>query len=292
MDNLEGQPDEIARHVEETTAKAKQEAEPVVTEDAKEPEGQPADDFETVDVEGTEYRVPKELKDHLLRDKDYRAKTMELADERRSVQAEKQYVAQAKQAANYLAPLLAKAGTIDSQLQQIEQTNWGELAQVDPAQYSNLQHARRNLIDERNALSQQFGQATQAIEQAEFAAIAAEAQRNEPIVRRAIKDWGPEKQEKLAKGAMSTYGFTAQELKGVVDARHVMVLNDALAYRELQANQPKAITAVRQAPPVSRQSQARVQDVPNVELKKAEARFAKTGEQEDLYRVLRLKRGK
>ncbi len=288
----ESQPSEIERHVAETTEKAKQGTEPVAAEAPAEPEGQPADDFETVDVEGTEYRVPKELKDHLLRDKDYRHKTMELAEERKSVQNEKQWIAQARQASQHLAPMIAKAGVLDSQLQQIDATNWGELAQTDPVQYSNLQHARRNLIDERNALGQQFSQATQAIQQAEDAAIAAEAQRNEPIVRRAIKDWGPEKQKELASGAINTYGFTDQELKGVVDARHVLVLADALAYRKMMANQPKAITAVKQAPPVSRQNQTRTQDAPNVDLKIAEARFKKTGEQEDLYAVMRLRSGK
>ncbi len=286
----EGQPNEVERHVAETTEKAKHEASPV-EEAPAEPEGQPADDFETVDVEGTEYRVPKELKDHLLRDKDYRHKTMELAEVRKSVDAERQYVAQARNAAQQLAPLLSHMGIISSQLQQIDATNWGELQATDPIQYSNLQHARRNLVDQGNALQNQLGQANQAIEQAEMAALAAEAQRNEPIVRKTIKDWGPEKQKELSEGAVSVYGFTQGELSRVVDARHVQVLNDALAYRKLMANQPKAITAVKQAPPVSRQSNARAAEAPNVELKKAESRFAKTGEQEDLYRVLRLRRG-
>ncbi len=284
----EVKPGEVERHVQETTDHAKHEASPV-EEAPAEPEGQPADDFETVDVEGTEYRVPKELKDHLLRDKDYRHKTMELAEVRKSVDAERQYVAQARNAAQHLAPLLSQLGIVSSQLQQIDATNWGELQATDPIQYSNLQHARRNLVDQGNALHNQLGQASQAIEQAESAALAAEAQRNEPIVRKTIKDWGPQKQKELSEGAISTYGFTQGELSRVVDARHVQVLNDALAYRKLMANQPKAITAVRQAPPVSRQSNARAAEAPNVELKKAESRFAKTGEQEDLYRVLRLR---
>lgn len=288
----EGQPDEVARHVNETTEQAKHEASPVETpaETPKEPEGQPEDDFATVEVDGTEYRVPKELQDHLLRDRDYRHKTMELAEVKKSVEAEKQFVAQAKMAAQHLAPLLAQASILDSQLQQLDATNWAELSQTDPLQYSNLQHMRRNLIDQRNALGNQLGQAVNAIDKAEAAAIAAEAQRNEPIVRKAIKDWGPEKQKELSQGAVSVYGYKPEELQTVVDARHIMVLNDALAYRKLMANQPKAITAVKQAPPVSRQNQPRATEAPNVELKKAEARFNKTGEQEDLYRVLMLRR--
>ena len=49
-------------------------------------EGQPEDDTEEVDWDGAKYRVPKPLKDALLRQADYTRKTQELADQRRTVE--------------------------------------------------------------------------------------------------------------------------------------------------------------------------------------------------------------
>ena len=48
-------------------------------------------------------------------------------------------------------------------------------------------------------------------------------------------------QEKIRKIGGEVYGFTDQELGGVVDARHVQVLHDAMKWRELQSGkvQPK-----------------------------------------------------
>lgn len=61
----------------------------------------------------------------------------------------------------------------------------------------------------------------------------------------------PELKAKLMKSAESEFGFTAQDLEQISDARQVLVLRDALAYRELQKgkqaarqdrSQPKAVT--------------------------------------------------
>ena len=49
-------------------------------------EGQPEDDTEEVDWDGAKYRVPKPLKDALLRQADYTRKTQELAEQRRTVE--------------------------------------------------------------------------------------------------------------------------------------------------------------------------------------------------------------
>ncbi|MFG6573221.1 hypothetical protein ACGYLO_16630 [Sulfitobacter sp. 1A13353] len=61
----------------------------------------------------------------------------------------------------------------------------------------------------------------------------------------------PELKAKLMKSAESEFGFSAQDLEQISDARQVLVLRDALAYRELQKGkqaarqeraQPKAVT--------------------------------------------------
>ncbi len=46
------------------------------------------------------------------------------------------------------------------------------------------------------------------------------------------------------------WGFTAQEIEDLRDHRVVLLARDAIAYRKLQAEKPRAIEKVKQAPPV------------------------------------------
>lgn len=54
----------------------------------------------------------------------------------------------------------------------------------------------------------------------------------------------------ILKTAKETYGFTDEELGGIVDARHVQVLNDARKWRELQASKETVSEKAKQARPM------------------------------------------
>lgn len=53
------------------------------------------------------------------------------------------------------------------------------------------------------------------------------------------QDRGPDARERLVSTATESYGFTPEELTSVVDHRHIRVLMDALAYRELNSESGK-----------------------------------------------------
>jgi hypothetical protein len=53
------------------------------------------------------------------------------------------------------------------------------------------------------------------------------------------------------------YGFTPQDLAQKMDHRDLLVLKDAIAWRKLQADKPKALEKVKDVPPVQVQAPGR-----------------------------------
>lgn len=54
-----------------------------------------------------------------------------------------------------------------------------------------------------------------------------------------------EENRRLMEGGQTVYGYTPEELSGIIDHRNVLVLRDALAYRDLLAKQEKVKKDVR-----------------------------------------------
>ena len=90
----------------------------------------------------------------------------------------------------------------------------------------------------------------------------------------------PEKGEKLKGDLMQVgmdYGFTAEEMAGVSDARYVRALNDARKYRELVAKRKQAQQKGDKARPVVRAGAKKTADGTAATRKKAQTRLQKTG---------------
>ena len=73
------------------------------------------------------------------------------------------------------------------------------------------------------------------------------------------------------------YGFTAEEMAGVSDARYVRALNDARKYRELVARRKQAQQKGDKARPVVRAGAKKTADGTAATRKKAQTRLQKTG---------------
>lgn len=90
----------------------------------------------------------------------------------------------------------------------------------------------------------------------------------------------PERGEKLKGDLMQVgmdYGFTAEEMAQVSDARYVRALNDARKYRELVAKRKQAQQKGDKARPVVRAGAKKTSDGQAVTRKKAQSRLQKTG---------------
>ena len=90
----------------------------------------------------------------------------------------------------------------------------------------------------------------------------------------------PEKGAKLKDDLMQIgmdYGFSADEMAGVSDARYVRALNDARKYRELVAKRKQTQAKGQKARPVVKAGAKKTQDGQAATRKKAQQRLQKTG---------------
>jgi hypothetical protein len=236
----------------EVPAEQPEEAEEVVPEEpAPEEEGE----FEELEINGELYQVPKELKDGYLRQQDYTRKTQEVAaersaldEQRKAIEAERQAFVQQVQAQQQNFQLYAQVAAIDSQIAQYQNMDWQQLIDNDPVEAMKLDRAFRELREQRNNAVQQAIQAQQQIDyqrQQEFMQL---VERGKAELQKKIPDWSQEKGQMLSEFAQQTYGFTAEEMKYVVDPRHVEVLNDAAQWRQLKAGKPETLKKVANAP--------------------------------------------
>ena len=108
----------------------------------------PVEEFDEIDHDGEKYSIPKKLKDAFLRQSDYTRKTQEVAEIRKSVEAERETVRQRAEAERAHIREIAQVVNIDEQLTQLDQTDWVELQNKDPFEAQN-QFQRRTLLKER-----------------------------------------------------------------------------------------------------------------------------------------------
>jgi len=94
----------------------------------------------------------------------------------------------------------------------------------------------------------------------------------------------PQKGEAIKNALVETgvsYGFTAEEMQGVTDARYVRALNDARKYRELVAKRKSVQAKGEKARPVVKAGAKKRQDSNAATRNKAKTRLQKTGSIDD-----------
>jgi hypothetical protein len=225
---------------------------PEVALDAPEtdlPEGhQPeqVDDSEDVDYEGKKYRVPKEIKDALLRQSDYTRKTQEVAESRRALEAQQAQFQQATQAHQEHIRDVGKLVALDEQLQEWGKVNWQQLSDQDPARAQAAWIQYSQLKDQRSSLAQQLAQKEQ---QRAFEAqqrTAKHLEEAQATLKRDIPEWSPELANKLRDFAVTKGGLKAEEVASLTDPRAVKILH--LAYVGQQLIEKQRAAARPQAP--------------------------------------------
>jgi hypothetical protein len=257
---------------------------------ASEPE-QPADDgMEAVEVEGKEYKVPRELKDHLMRDRDYRNKTMELAEMRKGVEQVAQVVNMGHQAMSQAAPILAQLGVIDSHLSDAQRVDWPALYANDPARFAAEQQRYNNLMGQRQHLMGQLNTIPAAVAQAQAAQFNQEVERNRPLVKQHMPDFNEDRAKAvigfLQSGPMPMQGNDLQ----ISDARLLYHLNRSYELSRIEAERGKTMKQVSTAPPVNKSTQRTPTTGAQIEVKKAESRLAKEGSTEAAMALLQARR--
>jgi hypothetical protein len=186
----------------------------------------PEDPVVTVKVRGEDRQIPlSEALKGYSRTEDYKAKTAEIAEQRKALDATK-------------ADLSARMAQLDAVLAQAPQdpilsaevnTDWPKLAQEDPAGYV----ARRAQFEARLASFQQVQMARANMQQQAFAQ---EWQRTEQELARDLPEWRTEDGKRDAKArvvkTLRAAGIPDQTIATIADPGIIRLVLDAAAHRD------------------------------------------------------------
>lgn len=195
-------------------------------------DGQPEDDTEEVDWDGTKYRIPKALKPGLLMQADYTRKTQELAEQRRHVEQHVQSLTQQAELQQATLEHRVNLRTVEQQLQQFSNTDWSNYsaqygADATAAAMASWQQYRDAKAELEGAIAKTETETRQMSERSSANAIAQADQ----VLSREIEGWSPQLVQDLAGYAATEFGITPQELRdsvvnpdGTADTRTFKVL--------------------------------------------------------------------
>lgn len=210
-----------------------------------------ADDAKVKLADGTEVTVA-ELKNGTLRLQDYRQKTAELAEQRRTFEAKSLEVQQLEQ------QLSADREFMVQLLQSLmPQKPDYSMVSIDPIGYAeqNAQYqARKEQLDYLIAMQQHTSQQREAQQAEQLKEVRAREWQATLEHMPELKD--PKRLSSFVgeiQKAGTEYGFTPSEIQSVgLDHRQLLVLRDAIKWRNLQAKKSKVPAKVEGRPPVQR----------------------------------------
>ena len=239
----------------------------------------------TVTIDGTAYEVTQdELIQGYQRNADYTRKTQELAAEK--AQSSDFVERSKKDVEAKLAKLDQLNQAAQAQLQQeYAQVDFEKLYDEDPVEAARLEHKMRK----KNEQLQQVQQQTQQLQMEEFNKYLEEQQKQLSIKLPELNH--PEKGSQFKKQMrdyLSSQGFNAQEIDSVYDHRYVLLVRDAMAYRNLQKAKPQIKKKAVNAPKVVKSGVSKSKGQQAAEAKRQQlSRLKKTGKVADAARIFR-----
>jgi len=237
----EDQPQEQEIKEEETEVESQEETEVETTEDVSQEEEQidtqekQDSPLHKVKVNGQELDVTlDELRNGYSRDADYRQKTEELSNQRKTFQSESEKQRQDySQKLNELNQMMSIA---QQQLnEEANQVDLEKLYEDDPSEAMRIEHRMKKKQEKLD----QAMQKSQAEQKQQFDSFLQDQQTK--LVAKMPEFNDPQKASQLKssmKTTLTNYGFNNQEIAQVYDHRIVMLVNDAMKYRNMQSSKP------------------------------------------------------
>jgi len=239
----------------------------------------------TVTIDGTDYEVTQdELIQGYQRNADYTRKTQELAAEK---QQSSDFVERSKKdVETKLARLDQLNQAAQSQLQQeYAQIDFEKLYEEDPAEAARLEHKMRK----KNEQLQQVQKQTQELQTQEFSKYLEEQQKQLSVKVPEMNH--PEKGSEFKKqmrNYLSSVGFNNQEIDSVYDHRYVLLVKDAMNYRNLQKAKPEIKKKAVNAPKVVRGGVSKSKGQQQAEVRRQQlSKLRKTGKVADAAKLFR-----
>jgi hypothetical protein len=266
-------PDEIESYEAEETSESSD-----IQENSEEP-------YYSVTVDGTDLSVNlEELIQGYQRNADYTRKTQELAQERNQ---SSEFVERSKKDVEAKLQRLDQLNNAaQAQLQQeYAEVDFEKLYDEDPVEAARLEHKMRKKHEQLSQVSQQ----TQELQAQEFNKYLGEQQK---LLTRKLPELLDEQKAPRFKQQMRDYlgniGFNDTEINSVYDHRYVMLVKDAMSYRNLQKAKPGIKKKVANAPKVVKGGVAKSKGQADAEAKRQQlSKLRKTGQVRDAAKFFR-----
>ena len=245
----------------------------------------------TLDVDGKQVTLTKaELAEHYkngLRQGDYTQKTMALAEQRKTAEAE---TLKAQQERHTYAQNLGKmAAQLEGALEQQAKIDWSALLESDPVEFLKQKH----LYDQRQAALQQnqreqhdLAQRSQA-EQAEALKTHLATQQGYLLVK--LPEWKDEAKAKSERESLKAYllkeGYEEKDINAITDHRAVVMSRKAMLYDQMIAKANVAAKKMQNLPTKVERPGVSAETNPLDGRNKAMQRLAKSGSVEDAAAV-------
>jgi hypothetical protein len=206
---------------------------------------------------------------------------------------------QRKQAEEVYSALLAERQQLVEMYQQMQQGEFlskptppsDDLLSDDPIGYIEQKARYDKAMEQYNQQQGKMSQIMQQSEKAREQAVQAYLQQEMQSLAKVIPDFGDAQKAtklkgKLLDGGQNFYGYTEEEIGGIMDHRAIRVLNDAIKYREIVAGKSKAEQKAKGAKPVIKPGAKKVQN-PNVKaMERRKAKFKTSGRIEDALALI------
>jgi len=266
-------PDETESYEAEETSESSD-----IQENSEEP-------YYSVTVDGTDLSVNlEELIQGYQRNADYTRKTQELAQERNQ---SSEFVERSKKDVEAkLQKLDQLNNAAQAQLQQeYAEVDFEKLYDEDPVEAARLEHKMRRKHEQLAQVQQQ----TQELQSQEFNKYLGEQQK---LLTQKIPEFTDEQKGPRFKQQMRDYlgniGFNDTEINSVYDHRYVMLVKDAMSYRNLQKAKPGIKKKVANAPKVVKGGVAKSKGQADAEAKRQQlSKLRKTGQVRDAAKFFR-----
>lgn len=239
-----------------------------------------------VELDGKQVTVD-ELKKGYLRQSDYTRKTQQVAEERKSLEAELSVIREERSQYEQLLPALQQQlYTMANQ-----EPDWETLYQQDPI--GAIQEERKWRVqmqhrqEQLSAIQAEQARLTQLHQNEQIKQFEHHLTQERELLLERMPSWKDEKVASAERAKVKQYaqklGFSANELDAVTDHRAVLGLYKAMKYDEMLAKRNQA--KPKQTVPVSKPGSAKVGKVTS-EANRDRQRLAKTGRVQDAARLI------
>lgn len=273
-------------------AEAESEAEESDEEEGDDPEEDDEDseetdaDLYTVKVDGEEVQVSLDDLKRGYSGQQYVQKGMrEAADARKEAEAVYEQLAKERQQLTQFFNAVQQEGFSPP-----PQEPSKEQFQNDPIGYMEAKLKYDEEMSSYNEKAHKFKQVFEQQSQAEQAAMARYAEQEFKQLIAVEPDWGDKEKAKsrvsrLVEKGNEHYGYAESEVRGVMDHRAIRVLEDAIAYRELQSAKGKTQDKVKQAK-VTKTKAKRRQDPKRKQAQQQRQKLKRSGSIEDAISLM------